>query len=63
VPILLREKGPQATFIRLTIGSGRQTVLTTTKREICWGLFGLQVISGSIFAVSQMFGRDYLRYW
>jgi hypothetical protein len=63
VPILLREKGPQATFIRLTIGSGRQAVLTTTKREICWGLFGLQVISGSIFAVSQMFGRDYLRYW
>lgn len=35
----------------------------TTKRQICWGLFALQVLSGTIFAVSQMSGGDYLRYW
>jgi len=50
VPVLLRQRSAQA---------GRLTM----KERICWGLFGLQVVSGTIFAVSQMFGGDYLAYW
>ena len=63
VPVLLRQKGPEPIFFRMAIGSEPQRTLRLTKIQICWGLFGLQVVSGTIFAVSQMFGEDYLRYW
>lgn len=35
----------------------------TIMRQLCWGVFALQVVSGSIFAASQIFGQDYLFSW